>query len=92
MINSVPSSWEYSDELENLFLFYQASEEMLSFESPDSYRVTVHNVITLCSELGKIYSILQKSNQLSEYYEKYTLPIIEELLYSIQQDSIIKMS
>lgn len=90
MINSVPSSWEYSDELENLFLFYQASEEMLSFESPDSYRVTVHNVITLCSELGKIYSILQKSNQLSEYYEKYTLPIIEELLYSIQQDSIIK--
>jgi len=90
MINKIPSSWEYNDKLENLFLFYQASEEMLSFTSPDSYRLTVHNPITLVYEIKKIYSILKESGQIETYYKQYIPPIIEELIYTIQQDSIVK--
>ena len=90
MINKIPTSWQYTDEMENLYLFYQASEEMLSFSSPDSYRLTVHTPITLCMEAKKIYSILKSSNQINDYYKQYIHPIIEELIYSIQQDSIFK--
>ena len=90
MINKIPASWQYTDDMENLYLFYQASEEMLSFSSPDSYRLTVHTPITLCMEVKKIYSILRSSNQINDYYKQYIHPIIEELIYSIQQDPIIK--
>ncbi len=90
MINNIPPSWQYTDDMENLYLFYQASEEMLSFSSPDSYRLTVHTPITLCMEAKKIYSILRSSNQINDYYKQYIHPIIEELIYSIQQDPIIK--
>lgn len=90
MINKIPTSWQYTADMENLFLFYQASEEMLSFSSPDSYRLTVHNAITLCLEAKKIYSILKSSNQIETYYKQYIPPIIEELIHSIQQDSVIK--
>lgn len=90
MVNAVPLSWDYCDEMESLFMFYQVSEELLSFYSPDTYRVSVHNVITLCNELERIYEILSKSNQLQEYYIKYTNPVIDELLYSITQDKVLK--
>ena len=90
MVNKIPTSWQYTDDMENLYLFYQASEEMLSFSSPDSYRLTVHTPITLCMEAKKIYSILRSSNQINDYYKQYINPIIEELIYSIQQDTIIK--
>lgn len=90
MVNVIPESWQYSEKLENLFLFYQASEEMLSFTSPDSYRLTVHNPITLVQEIKRIYDILKESNQLDDYYKQYVPPIVEELIVSIQQDSIVK--
>lgn len=90
MINIIPSSWEYTEEMENLFLFYQASEEMLSFSSPDTYRLTVHTPLTLCFEIKNIFDILEKSNEVKDYYKQYIVPIIEELTCSIQNDSIIK--
>ena len=90
MVNKIPASWQYTDDMESLYLFYQASEEMLSFSSPDSYRLTVHNAVTLCLEAKKIDSILKSSNQIDTYYKQYIPPIIEELIYSIQQDSVIK--
>ncbi len=90
MINNIPDSWVYTTDLENLFMFYQASEEMLSYASPDSYRLTVHNTVTLCLEIKKIYSLLKRANQLDEYYSKYIPPIIEELISSIHKDDIIK--
>ena len=90
MINKIPTSWHYTDDMENLYLFFQASEEMLSFSSPDSYRLTVHTPITLCLEAKKTYSILKGSNQIDDYYKQYLIPIIEELIYSIQQDAILK--
>lgn len=90
MINKIPQSWQYSDDMENLYYFYQASEEMLSFSSPDSYRLTVHNSITLCLEARDIYSLLKSTDQIDLFYKKYIPPIIEELIDSIKQDSILK--
>ncbi|MBQ2474612.1 MAG: hypothetical protein II513_04630, partial [Ruminococcus sp.] len=71
MVNTIPSSWTYNESLENLFFFYQSSEELLSFGSPDSFRLPVCNCITLCSELQRVYRFLLDNRQIEKYYSKY---------------------
>lgn len=90
MINLVPSSWTYTDKLENLFLFFQSSEELLSFTSPDSFSLPVCNSISLCYEIYNIYQFLQEGNQLERYYSKYIPCILDELIDSIHEDFLIK--
>lgn len=90
MVNSIPSSWTYTANLENLFFFYQASEELLSYSSPDSFRLPVCNTITLCYELHRIYGFLLKNRQVDRYYSKYIPCIIDELIKSIQDDHVLK--
>ena len=92
MINSIPASWKYTSNMENLFFFYQCSEELLSFNSPDTFRLPVCNCMVLCSELRKVYSFLVDSKQLDRFYSKYIPVIIDELIYCISQDSILKQS
>lgn len=90
MIKEIPTNWEYNDSMENLLLFYECSEELLSKSSADTYKVSVHNSITLCYELRFIYSHLKSSNQIERFYTKYIIDIIDELLYNLQSDIILK--
>jgi hypothetical protein len=88
--NSIPTSWKYSQDLENLFYFYQCSEELMSQFSPDSFRLPVCNALQLCYEIKKIYGILHGSNQIERYYSKYIPCILEELIYLISKDIQLK--
>lgn len=90
MVNEIPESWSYNENLENMLFFYQISEEMLSYVSPDSFRLPVCNSMTLCIEIRRIYDFLYKSKQIERYYSKYIPCIIDELISEIQQDSILK--
>ena len=90
MIKKIPQSWMYDKSMENLLLFYQASEEMLSFTSPDTYRLSVHNTITLCFEAKWVYTFLKRNNSIESFYKQYIPPILEEIIDSIQKDAIIK--
>ena len=90
MIKEIPTNWEYNDSMENLLLFYECSEELLSKYSADTYKVSVHNSITLCYELRFIYLHLKSSNQIERFYTKYIIDIIDELLYNLQSDIILK--
>lgn len=90
MINEIPKNWTYSPDLEMLFLFFQCSEECLNIESPDTYKIPMHTSISLCHEALTIYSKLKSINKLSEYYSKYIPCILDELIFSIHKDKILK--
>ena len=90
MINTIPESWKYSDEMQNLFLFFQRSEEALSVNAIDSYRLPVCNAIVLQNEIRRIYLFLYKNNQIDKYYSKYISCIIDELIDSIKKDNVLK--
>jgi len=90
MINEVPRNWEYTEQLEMLFLFYQYAEELLSEITSDTYSLPVHNTITLTFEIEYIYDLLRKYNLVKDYYCKYIPVIIDELIESIEEDSILK--
>lgn len=90
MVFAIPSSWTYSNDLENLLFFYQCSEELLSNNSPDSYRLPTCNSISLCSEIRRIYKFLSDSKQIDRYYSKYIPCIIDELIDTIHGDNILK--
>jgi len=90
MVNTIPNSWQYSPEMENLFFFYQASQELLSKDSGDTYQVTVHNSITLCYEIDTIYVFLDNTKQCERFYSKYIPPIIDELISALKDDKILK--
>ncbi len=90
MLNTIPDNWDYDESMEMLWLFYQATDELLSETTPDSYALPQHNAITLVSEMTEIYSLLQQYNSITEYYQKYISPIIEEFLASTEDDHILK--
>ncbi len=90
MVNAIPSSWTYNETLENLFFFYQCSEELLSYTSPDSFRLPVCNSMTLCFEIRRIYHFLYQGKQIERYYSKYIPCIIDELIASIRNDLVLK--
>ena len=92
MINAIPGSWRYTSDMENLFFFFQCSEELLSYTSPDTFRLPVCNSMVLCKELRRIYSFLIDSKQVERYYSKYIPCVIDELIKSIQQDFILKQT
>ena len=90
MINSIPENWEYTDDLEMLFLFYQSTDELLSEVTPDTYALPLHNAFSLVYEIIETYTILEEHNSIVEYYSKYVPPIIDELLEKIADDYLLK--
>lgn len=90
MRNEIPDSWTYTSDLENLLFFFQSSEELLSYSSPDSFRLPVCNSMTLCYELRRIYGFLYRNKQIERYYSKYIPCIIDELIKTMQDDQILK--
>lgn len=92
MRNDIPDSWTYTPDLENLLFFFQCSEELLSYSSPDSFRLPVCNSMTLCYELRRIYGFLYRNKQIDKYYSKYIPCIIDELIKSTRDDRILKKS
>lgn len=90
MINKVPESWEYNNNLEMLFLFYQSTDELLSEITPDTYALPLHNVLSLLDEIVETYNLLEKHGSINEYYNKYMPPIIEEFIHKIEEDYLLK--
>lgn len=90
MINAVPTTWEYDDSLEMLFLFYQKAEELLSDATPDTFALPMHNAITLLHEIETVNDLLEKYGLIKTYYAKYVPIIIDELLNEIEEDHILK--
>ena len=90
MLNTIPENWEYEESMEMLWLFYQATDELLSETTPDSYALPLHNAITLASEMSEIYSLLQQYSIVDEYYSKYIPPIIEEFIVATANDAFLK--
>lgn len=90
MITDIPSCWEYTKDLETLLFFYQRSEEMLSKYTVDTYHVKMHNTLSLCKEALTIYRQLDGLNIINEYYSKYVHDILNELIFSIHNDEVIK--
>ena len=62
MINTIPDNWEYTDDLEMLFLFYQSTDELLSEVTPDTFALPLHNVLSLIDEIAE-EAILLYSNK-----------------------------
>ncbi len=90
MNKTISSNWKYDPNIENLYLFFQVSKEKLSFYSPDTYRLTVHNTLTLCYEVRRIYELLDERFAIKNYYAKYIPMIIDELIDSLHNDDILK--
>lgn len=90
MINNIPKNWTYSESTEMLFYFFQCVEEMLSETTCDTYSLPVHNTMTLIYEIESIYELLRKLNLVKGYYEKYIPVIIDEMINSIENDSLLK--
>ena len=90
MVNVVPENWNYSDELEMLFLFYQCTDELLSKSSTDTYALPLHNSITLIEEIIETFSLLNQYNIVKDYYEKYIPVIIDEFINSTTEDFVLK--
>lgn len=90
MINTIPDNWEYTDDLEMLFLFYQSTDELLSEVTPDTFALPLHNVLSLIDEIVETYTLLEQHNSICEYYAKYIPPIIDELLQKIEDDYLLK--
>lgn len=90
MVTEIPQSWEYTDELEMLFLFYQLTDELLSEATQDTYALPLHNAMTLLDELSEVDYILHKYDLVDAYYSKYIPVIIDEFLDSVEQDYLLK--
>lgn len=90
MINIIPGSWEYTEDLEMLFLFYQSTDELLSEFTPDTYALPLHNTLTLINEMLETYTLLEAHNSLTEYYRKYIPPIIDEFIRKTTDDYLLK--
>lgn len=90
VINTIPDSWQYTDDLEMLFLFYQSTDELLSEVTPDTYALPLHNALSLIDEIVETYRLLKHHNSICEYYSKYIPPIIDELLQKIEDDYLLK--
>ena len=90
MINTIPDDWEYTEDLEMLFLFYQCTDELLSEVTPDTFALPLHNVLSLIDEIVETYTLLKQHNSICEYYAKYIPPIIDELLHKIEDDYLLK--
>lgn len=90
MINSIPESWTYSSDLEMLLLFYQATDELLSEITPDTYALPLHNSVTIVDEINEVYQYLKECNCLDKYYANYIPPIIDELFSKIEEDFLLK--
>lgn len=90
MVNTIPTSWEYTNDLEMLFLFYQSTNELLSETTSDSYALPLHNTLSLIDEILETYTLLNRHNGINEYYNKYIPPIIDELLKRIEDDYLLK--
>lgn len=90
MVYSIPDSWVYNKDMEMLWYFYQNVDEMLSTYTIDTFSVPLHNTLTLFEEMNIVYSFLSKYGMLDKYYTKYIDPIIDEFLYSLVGDSVLK--
>lgn len=90
MINKIPDSWDYDDSMEMLWLFYQATDELLSETTPDTYTLPLHNALTLIDEMEEVYVLLKEHNIVDKYYIQYIPPIIDEFLSQTEDDSILK--
>lgn len=90
MINKIPENWDYSDDLEMLFMFYQSTDELLSEVSPDSYALHLHNALSLIDEIEEVYNLLEHHDNIVDYYERYISPIIDEFIQKIRDDYILK--
>lgn len=90
MIYSIPDSWVYKKDMEMLWFFYQSVDEMLSTYTIDSYSVPLHNTLTLFEEMNIVYSFLRQYGMIDSYYTKYICPIIDEFLYSLASDVVLK--
>lgn len=90
MVSTIPQSWDYSDELEMLLLFYQLADELLSETTSDTYSLPLHNSMTLLDEITEVDYILRKYDMVDDYYGKYVPVIIDEFLNSVEQDYLLK--
>lgn len=90
MVNNVPTSWEYDNSLEMLFLFYQCTDELLSEITPDTYVLPLHNALTAFREIENTYTLLKHFDIIDSYYLKYIPPIIDEFLSLTEDDYILK--
>lgn len=90
MINSIPDNWEYTDDMEMLFLFYQSTDELLSEVTVDTYALPLHNVLSLFDELIETYTLLKQHDSIKNRYIQYIPPIIDEMLYKITDDYLLK--
>lgn len=90
MLNKIPDSWDYDDSMEMLWLFYQATDELLSETTPDTYTLPLHNALTLIDEMEEVYVLLKEHNIVDKYYIQYIPPIIDEFLSQTEDDSILK--
>ena len=90
MVNDIPENWSYNEDLEMLFLFYQLSDELLSYNSADTYSLPLHNSLTLLREIRQIYQLLERYGIIADYYSKYIPIIIDELIDSMKDDYVLK--
>lgn len=90
MVNLVPDSWKYTDEMEMLFFFYQCSDELLSENSPDTYALPFHNSMSLMYEIEYTYNLLEQYHLINKYYTSYIPVVIDEFLNSLSNDYILK--
>lgn len=90
MLSRPPKNFECSKNTENLFLFYQCVNEMAFDYSPDTYKAPTLNTRLLCREAYVTYKSLKETNSLNKYYEKYLVPILGELKYSLTNDKVAK--
>lgn len=90
MISRSPKKFRLSDNTKNLFLFFQCVNEMTFDYSPDTYKAPTLNTRLLCREAYNTYKYLKETNVLDKYYTKYLVPILEELEFSLTNDSVAK--
>lgn len=90
MIYYTPSNWEKDSSLENLFLFYQKSNELLFRHTVDSYKLPIHNVFSIIKEISGVSALLRISNTVDRYFESYISPMIDEFLFLANNDKIFK--
>ena len=85
-----PHNFEYTEDTENLFLFYQCINEMTFDYSPDTYKAPMLDTRLLVKEAIATYRFLVQSGTLEKYYSKYLGPILVELKDSLQIDEVAK--
>jgi hypothetical protein len=86
MKNPTLKNWKYNKELVGLIIFAQCMEEMLFDYTLDTYKSPAMNTLTLCWE-GKYLISQLKSEKISS---SNIDPIIEELIWSINNDNVAK--